>query len=191
MEIMFIQGIVMEVQMGVQVPKANGGGSYPGSIITYRDENGKLAEQAFHENSFKYNGNLKLTLADLKAGEVFYMEKEKKGDFWNVTGLHKGPKPMGSGEAKAAPTTSTSAPVTDKPAGKVLGSNYETPEERARKQRYIVRQSSLTAALGIFTLNKEKATTEDIISVAKAFEKYVFEEDAIQGVLDLENDIPQ
>lgn len=61
---------------------------------------------------------------------------------------------------------------------KVVGSNYETPEERAIKQRYIVRQSSLANAL--VYCNSEnirmasKFTISDILAVAKQFEEYVF-----------------
>jgi hypothetical protein len=58
------------------------------------------------------------------------------------------------------------------PATKVIGSNYETVEERAIKQRYIVRQSSLANAIA-FHQEHEK-TSYEIIQCAKEFEEYVF-----------------
>ena len=81
------------------------------------------------------------------------MEKEKQGDFWNVMSINKtdGMEVPHIPDRVAAPA----APTTSKPAGKVLGSTYDTPEERAKKQVYIVRQSSITASLGYFNLNKQ------------------------------------
>lgn len=189
-ETMQVQGKVVESQVNVQVPK-KGGGTYPGCMLTYRGADGKVAEQAFHENAFKYNAPLLEVLKTLAAGDTFVMEKEKKGDFWNVVSITK------TDGMSAAPAASAASASASKPAGKVLGSTYETPEERAKKQVYIVRQSSITAALGYFTLNKTaKATTEDILAIAKEFEKYVFastelETDPVQGVVDMEDDVPQ
>ena len=63
--------------------------------------------------------------------------------------------------------------------GKVIGSNYETPEERARRQVYIIRQSSISSAIEfIATTNvvEGKATVADVIEVAKAFEAHVMEQ---------------
>lgn len=53
---------------------------------------------------------------------------------------------------------------------KVVGSNYETADERAIKQRYIVRQSSLANAIAL----SGKSKVEEIIEIAKQFEEYVF-----------------
>lgn len=184
---MQVQGKVIEVQVNVQVPK-KGGGSYPGCILTYRDKDGKAAEQAFHENAFKYNAPMLEALKDLSSGDTFVMEKEKKGDFWNVLSITK---TTGMTNAIVIPVAASSPA---KPAGKVVGSNYETPEERAKKQVYIVRQSSITAALSYFTLNKTaKASTEDILAVAKEFEKYVFameEVDPVEKIVNMDDDIP-
>lgn len=59
-----------------------------------------------------------------------------------------------------------------KVATKVLGSNYETADERAIKQRYIVRQSSIANAIAL--LKSDEIGISDIISCAKRFEEYVF-----------------
>ena len=57
------------------------------------------------------------------------------------------------------------------PGTKVLGSNYETADERALKQRYIVRQSSIANAIALFG---DSTKVETILNVAKQFEEYVF-----------------
>lgn len=189
---MQVQGKVIEVQVDVQVAK-KGGGTYPGCLLTYRDKEGKACEQAFHENTFKFKQHIKETLQRLSPGDTFMMEKEKQGDFWNVMSINK----TDGMEVAKAPDRVSAPAASAKPAGKVLGSTYETPEERAKKQVYIVRQSSITAALGYFSLNKAtKASTEDILAIAKEFEKYVFastemEPDPVQDIVDMESDIPQ
>lgn len=54
-------------------------------------------------------------------------------------------------------------------------SSYETPEERARKQVYIVRQSSLTNAIATLALNQQRtAGKEEVVDIAKFYEAYVF-----------------
>lgn len=66
---------------------------------------------------------------------------------------------------------------TTTPAAAPFKSTYETPEERARKQVYIVRQSSLTNAisiLGFQCTNGQAMNTSSVIAVAKELEAYVF-----------------
>lgn len=56
-------------------------------------------------------------------------------------------------------------------------STYETPEERAKKQLYIVRQSSITNAVAMLQAAGDKKTPinpDTVIHVAKQFEAYVF-----------------
>ncbi len=60
------------------------------------------------------------------------------------------------------------------PAATPFKSTYETPEERARKQVYIVRQSSITAALTYRGSLSSGNSIDDIIECAKEFETYVF-----------------
>lgn len=54
-------------------------------------------------------------------------------------------------------------------------STYETPEERAKKQVYIVRQSSISNAIDLLTTGAKVApTVEDVLKTANQFESYVF-----------------
>lgn len=63
-----------------------------------------------------------------------------------------------------------------KVVNKVVGNNYETADERALKQRYIVRQSSIANAVSYYncSLDKPYLQVEEIINIAKQFEEYVF-----------------
>ena len=82
--------------------------------------------------------------------------------------LAGGPKPAASGYSVPA----NSIPQVPHK------STYETPEERAKKQVYIVRQRSISNAIA-FTNNNltalpEGVTVEELLDVARKFENYVF-----------------
>jgi hypothetical protein len=75
-------------------------------------------------------------------------------------------------------------------------SNYETSAERAARQVYIVKQSSLSAAISLATNNKEKQTPNEIIETAQQFVDYVFDVKKVEakspslGFDDMKDDIP-
>jgi len=55
-------------------------------------------------------------------------------------------------------------------------STYETPEERAIKQRYIIKQSSLSGAINLLTVGaKSPPATETVLALADALVAYVME----------------
>lgn len=73
---------------------------------------------------------------------------------------------------------STTEPALAKSGGRVLGSNYETPSERAKRQVYIVRQSSLSNAVAFYAAVEPKGITVDsaaIIELADKFASYVLD----------------
>jgi hypothetical protein len=116
--------------------------------------------------------------------QVFDAIKEaKNGDQFDIT---LGKTTGKDGQEYTAWTSATKADgataVTGngpaaKPVGKVVGSNYETAEERAFRQRLIVRQSSLTAALGYYnhpSNHKANVTEQDVMALADQFSAWVF-----------------
>jgi hypothetical protein len=84
------------------------------------------------------------------------LEKSEDGQYWNWVGVTKAEAPA----AKSSYQTKNT---------------YETPEERARKQVYIVKQSSIANALE-FHKNDAKVTVDQVLETADAFVKYVFGE---------------
>lgn len=74
-----------------------------------------------------------------------------------------------AGQAPAAPTTGAPAATTR------TGSTYETPAERAAKQVYIVKQSSISAAIALVANNENKYSPSEIIDIAQVFVDYVFD----------------
>lgn len=173
---MIVTGTVVSVELDIEVPK-NGGGSYPGGRLAYRDSTGAMKEQCFHNNVFKFQPDIKIALANLSVGVVFDMVKEKSGEFWKVISIKPSTQtsnlevpPKGSQNT----STGTNAEVYKTTPYTSPKSTYETPEERAKKQVYIVRQSSITAAL-TYIGDTKKVSTNDVIAIAKQFEAYVFD----------------
>lgn len=163
---MEVRGVVVSFEENVQVAK-NGGGTYPGARFSYRDENGALKEKGFHNNVFKFNAGLKTQLANLKPGQPFVMVVEKENDFWNV----KSVLPESNVQATTSGSNAVGSKTTPSPSPK---STYETPEERAQKQVYIVRQSSINQALEYLGLTKTKPSIEEVLKTASQFESHVF-----------------
>ena len=103
------------------------------------------------------------TLKNSDKGDVFYIGRTKNADgFWDWDKISQVPnesKEVGHQETstKAAPTASKSQP-------------WETPEDRAKKQLYIIRQSSLTNAVNTLVGN---VNPEDVKSTAQNYIDFV------------------
>lgn len=170
---------IMEVAFDATIAK-NGGGSYKGCRLAYRDADGALKEKGIHANALKYNPNLKKQLEAVKAGDDVTMVMEKEGEFWNLKEVLKGtvePVPSAASGNAGARNGST-ANVSPK-------STYETPEERAKKQVYIVRQSSIAQALTYMQLVKGKeVSVGDVLAVASQFEAHVFDTEYDDGSIE-------
>ena len=166
------------------VPNKNGKGTYGKLTVAYRDDKGKLSEKTIL--SFTNPAVFK-TFERAEAGTEINVKSEKVGDYWNWTAI------LTDGEVSqsSAPTSNTTASAT-----RVTGSNYETKEERALKQRYIVKQSSLSAAVSILTVGaKTPPEVDAVIALADKFVDYVFSDDTKQltlntGIEDITDDVP-
>lgn len=81
----------------------------------------------------------------------------------------------GGAEQASNNSAPTAAPQAQ---GKVLGSNYETKEERAVRQVYIVKQSSLERAIQYLGGATTGATKEEILETAQQFTDWVLDSQA-------------
>ena len=170
---MQITGTVIAIEMNATISKADNSGTYPGWRLTFRGEDGKVQEVAKHANSLKFGPGkaIREGLLTLAEGDKFYMVLEKKGQYNEVMAV-------GKGEADA-----DSLPIPSRPEGKpassgssvTVKSNYETSEERASRQRLIVRQSSLSNAIQYFEITKAKPTVDEVTELAEAFTNFIFE----------------
>lgn len=144
-------------------------GKFDQAEVTYKNLTFDGKVEAKKVMSF-VNKDVFSTLKSANNGDVFTISREKddKG-YWQWTGIAAGDsQPASTGGSVPAAAKQTSAAT---PAPK---STYETAEERAKKQVYIVRQSSVSAAITHLNHVKKSYALEDIITVAKELEAYVF-----------------
>jgi hypothetical protein len=94
-------------------------------------------------------------------GTVIDVKAEKDGKFWAWTG--------------ATVAGQSGEPSTTKTAAKSGSTGtWETPDERAKKQVYIIRQSSISNAIEFSKQEGGNKSLDEVLTVAKAFEMHVF-----------------
>jgi hypothetical protein len=145
-------------------------GSYKCATVSGKDLS---ANRPFEKKvmSFGPSERAFLVLAQNLSGGKFTIEQDKLNDFW--TWINMTPS---EGVAASPPASSSyqAAPSTNKAAD---NNRFETSDERQAKQRYIVRQSSLSNALTFLELcGSKKPLVAEVIGIAKQFESYVFDE---------------
>ena len=137
-------------------------GKYQMANVSYKTQEGKVEGKKIASFTFK---EVFKTLSQAQTGDQFEIESQKndKG-YWDWTFAKAAGK-------NTSPSSTSYSPVVRK------GGDWETAEERAKKQVYIVRQSSISAAIALLDRNGVEApmTEEDVIESAKKFEAYVFD----------------
>lgn len=167
-----IQGKVVSVALDVDYPKKDGGGSYQAFVLKYVNGRNEVREIVKPMQGLKYKPTIAKVLRELVPGDTFSLQMEKnKAGYDDIVGLQKGEAGVDfAAQMEAGATGVASARSSGQTTGKVLGSTYETPEERKIKQRLIVRQSSFSQAA---TLNP-KGKVEDLFAQAEAIENWVY-----------------
>lgn len=161
--------IKIEVISTQNETKPTSKGSYQLLSVAYKNltfnnkvEGRKVASFGNTAAAFK-----ELTLA--KQGDVYEIEVVKN----DKTGYNDWVNAKKS--ASSSGGTSSQAPHTNSASTISRTNTYETPEERAKKQIYIVRQSSISSAIDLLSVGSKSApAVDDVIKVATQFEAYVF-----------------
>lgn len=149
-----------------QSATTKGGKAYNKLEIAYKDlsYNGTVKSKVlmpFGEQAGAFK-----KLEDAQAGQVFEITVVK-----NAQGYNDWVDASPSSEAKAGTQEAQSKQAY---GGQTRASTFETPEERAKKQVYIIRQSSIANAVAALAIGaKSTPKVEDIIQTAKQFENYV------------------
>lgn len=154
MSIITIQEVTTEF---VKKPK----GGYSVANVTYTDNGKNFSKKIM---SFA-NPAVFDAVKDAKQGDVFDVTVTKDGEYYNWSSAKKLDKDTPE-KAQAAPA-----------AGRVLGSNYETADERKLKQLYIIRQSSISNAIEFAKMRtpvEEPYTPGDILDLAQQFVDFVY-----------------
>lgn len=123
----------------------------------------------------------------MKTGEEYVVE---------VTKNDRGYNQWASIEAASAATQDVSSASKTSVPTRTNVSTYETPQERAIKQLYIVRQSSISSALEFVKMSQaDGITVAGVLDVAQHFVDFVFNQPSKElgqesgDLMDLENDL--
>jgi hypothetical protein len=111
------------------------------------------------------------------------MVKEKEGDFWNVKSI------VISGAEEITndtPANNTKGHTTSQTTQGRTGS-WETPEERAAKQVYIIKQSSLSAAINTLAVGKDVVDPDEVTQLASKYTDFVLGNEKKDSWDDLDN----
>ena len=155
-----IQVKVISVEVSTQKTQK---GSYDVAEVTYKNLTFQDKIEAKKIVSFNHKDVFN-TFKQAAAGAVFTVQRAKNdAGYWDWTSV-------GDDAPEGAATSTTSG-------GKTMvapKSTYETPDERAKKQVYIVRQSSINAAIAVLKTDKKNPTVAEVLATASQFESYVF-----------------
>ena len=164
---------------------AKNGRSYQSIEVTYKGTDGKVSSKKLM--SFSNPSVFKAISGMNKGDQVDVVTTKDDAGYWQWTGINDG-----ASSAPAQTTQGASTPTTTR----VTGSNYETADERAARQRLIVRQSSLSAAVSILTVGAKTVDKEAVKNLAQELTDWVFETKPLTiakldaDIADIPDDIP-
>lgn len=147
------------------------GTSYVELNVTFRNlDTGRVDAKKVMSFASKEVYNM---LAEAQPNDVFEVKSEKQGNYWEWVSIARSSAPVD------APSPSAGRSAAPR-------SNFETPEERAKRQVLIVRQSSLSSAVAAMVPGaKSPLKAAEVIAMAKEFESYVFGEEVVSPVEEL------
>src|SRR3990167_9721139 len=148
---MQLQGTVISYTASTKIQK-QGGGTYDAWELVYRSPENEVKQLAKPIQSLKFNKPLASALAALAPNDEFTADLEKNAaGFWEVKEVVKGAVEPNAASVPPASTAVTSerAVQPQRAVNRVTGSTYETPDERAKKQVVIVRQSCIAQAVAL------------------------------------------
>ena len=132
--------------------------------VVYTDKTGAQKEKKVLSFS---NPGVFATVSKIASGTVVEVSYAKDDPYFNWAKVDK--------VDADNPAYGVDKPATPSPAGKVLGSQYETREERQTRQLHIVRQSSLSNAIAMLTPGaKAPLKTDEVLAVAQELVDFVY-----------------
>lgn len=144
-------------------------GSYQKLEVTYRNLDKNKVESKYIMSFTKPDTVFK-TLVTAKGGDVFEVTlvKNEQSGYWDWSNAERS---VADAAAPGSTTTKSSGGASATAKG-----GWETPEERKAKQVYIIRQSSISAAVSALTAaGKVVPKPEEVIQYAKELEAYVLD----------------
>lgn len=156
-----------------------------GNAITKSNKPYEFLELTFKNLSFEGKAETKKimpfgskevfnTLKNAQKGTVYTVLREKSPDgFWNWIGIVEGEETIETSQKDNKPQSTA----------QVVKSSFESPDERAKKQLYIIRQSSLTNAVNTAVASLDPVA---VITIAEEYIDFVLNGSSVS----LEEDLP-
>ena len=147
-------------------------GKYRVATVAYKGPEGKIEGKKVM--SFGAGKPAFEVLVQAQPGDKFDVKSEKIDGYWNWTAADSAGKATEESRDRGNAHGTKVSPRT----------TYETPEERAQKQVYIVRQSSISNALALLMHNSPKAPidTHTVKSVARELVEFVLGQESLQDI---------
>lgn len=145
-----------------------GGKSYKKYEVTFKDL-GKNAVSSKVVTSFSAQPVVD-TLSVAQPGSVFEVSSQQnKAGFWEWTAM----TPVAPGAVQV--TGTIAGPTFPGQLAKAPGkSTYETPEERAKRQVYIIKQSSIANAIALLSVGAKSAPTLGaVLDMAQSMSNFI------------------
>jgi hypothetical protein len=159
------------------VPTAKG--SYQVADVAYKNNTFQGKVEGKKVMSFGATANGFKALSTAQPGETYEVEVVKNDKGYNDWVSLQKAGAIGGGAVNTPAMSVSGARPGSSPTPR---STYETPEERAAKQVFIVRQSSLATAERMLSVGaKAPVKVDDIISAAQKLEAYVFAKPKLGG----------
>jgi hypothetical protein len=164
-------------------------------ILDVKAEYVKTARGGYNKAQVAYdagNGVKSHNIMDFANKQVYTaVVAAKPGDYFDVV-TRKNDKGYDEWATitSVAPGAATASAAASPASGvsRTTGSNYETKEERAIRQRLIVRQSSLSAAVATLAPGSKTALNPDeVMELAERYNSFVFAEPKL---FEQANDLP-
>ena len=136
------------------------------------------------------NPDVHANLQKATMGQVFEVTTVKEGEYWQWSNVQEVAKGSNMEPQTSAASSGYASKGTPSPK-----STYETPEERAARQRLIVRQSCLSNAVETLKVDKKGVDPTEALKLAERYVGWVFGEVAKVDVPDvgfdyMEDDVP-
>ena len=137
------------------------------------------------------NPDVHANLQKATMGQVFEVTTVKEGEYWQWSNVQEVAKGGNMEPQTSAASSGYASKGTPSPK-----STYETPEERAARQRLIVRQSCLSNAVETLKVDKKGVDPTEALKLAERYVGWVFGEEAKVDVPDvgfdyMEDDVPK
>lgn len=184
----------MKIQvLSVEVNQATSkvGKAYEQMVVAYKnlDDGGKVASKQIMP--FGFQKETFTTMKNSKPTEVYDVEVQKNEAGYNDWVKATKGTVQDTIQASKAPAQTVGATTATK-------GGWETPEERAKKQVYIIKQSSLSTATTILQHGrKTELKKEEVIELAQSLTDWVMGTDTskvvsqdVGRIEDMESDIP-